>query len=81
MLFTTSHPIPQPLADTISRSILAIDAFAKVEINSANHQVLVNGALTIKQVAAALKFAGCDARAVISSEHVPSSSTCCGGCS
>ncbi len=81
MLFTTSHAIPQALADAILRSIRAVDAFAKVEINSSEHEVKVDGTLTAAQVAAALKVAGCDAREAGSEEHVSGGSNCCGGCS
>ena len=81
MLFTTTNAIPQTIADAIFRSIRAVDALAKVQINSTENQVEVDSALTAAQVAAALKFAGCDAREAGPLEHVSGGSNCCGGCS
>lgn len=83
MLFNSTDPIPQPLADAIGRAVQAVDIFAQVHIDSATRQILIEGQLTPQQAVAALKQAGCDARTAgdSGSDHAHGGSTCCGSCS
>ena len=82
MLFHSTDPIPQPLADAIGRAVLAVDFFAQVHVDSATRQILIEGQLTPQQATAALKQAGCDARATgaADADHEQGGSTCCGSC-
>ncbi len=83
MLFDSTGPIPQPLADAIIRSVLATDAFARVCVDAATRQIRVVGQLTPQQAAAALEQAGCDARTAgeAGADHEQGGSPCCGSCS
>lgn len=82
MLFNSTGPIPQPLADAIGRAVLAVDIFAQVHIDSATRQILIEGQLTPQQATAALKQAGCRAHAAgeADADHEQGGSTCCGSC-
>lgn len=79
MLFNAKDAISQAMAETITRAVLAADAFARVRVDAPNRQIHVDGQLTAAQAAAALDNAGCDAR-MAAVGHVPGGSTCCGGC-
>ena len=82
MLFNLPEPIPQPLAKSIIRSILAVDNSAQVRVDRRTREIRVVGQLTRRQAAAALGQAGCDERKAGKpcTDHEQGGSTCCGSC-
>ena len=83
MLFHSTGPIPQPLADAIIRAVLATDAFARVCVDAGTRQIRVVGQLTPPQAAAALELAGCEVCSAgeDGADQAQAGSPCCGSCS
>lgn len=82
MLFNSTDPIPQPLADAIIRAVLAVDLSARVRVDACTREIRVVGRLTPQQAVAAIGQAGCEARTAdeVDTGHEQGGSTCCGSC-
>lgn len=82
MLFNSKDSISQPLAETIVRTVTAVDGFAQVRVDAPKRQIRIEGRLTALEAVAALGQAGCDVRIVDADDAVQAKGggDCCGGC-
>ncbi len=79
VLYTIRDPLSAPQVVALGRALQALDAKAQVHLDPERGELRIEGMLTAKQSAAAIRDAGLDS-IVVAAAHVSGGSTCCGGC-